>query len=185
MTASFRDDKTTQAACILIQKEGGTMSYMKLIKLLYLADRKRLLERGRPITFDTYYSLPHGPILSRTKELIDDGPPPGADSLWLKHITEPKNYMVSIKNKDFTTDSLSEAEVNTLEQIYNEFGEYDRWALVDWCHKNLEEWQDPKGSAIRIEYRDILMLEGKTATEASKIEEELSEIRFVDRMFGV
>ena len=82
------------------------MSYMKLIKLLYLADRKRLLERGRPITFDTYYSLPHGPILSRTKELIDDGPSPGADSLWLKHITEPKNYMVSIKNKDFTKKPL-------------------------------------------------------------------------------
>ena len=92
--------------------------------------------------------------------------------------------MVSIKNKDFTTDSLSEAEVNTLEQIYDEFGEFDRWALVDWCHKNLEEWQDPKGSAIRIEYRDILMFGGKTEMEASIIEEELDESRYIDSMFG-
>ena len=34
------------------------MSYMKLIKLLYLADREALARWGRPITTDQYVSTP-------------------------------------------------------------------------------------------------------------------------------
>ncbi len=36
---------------------GGTMSYMKLIKLLYIVDRQALISWGRPITYDCYMSL--------------------------------------------------------------------------------------------------------------------------------
>ncbi len=186
MKPEFREDKATQAACILIDKEGGTIAYIKLIKLLYLADRKRLLERGRPITFDDYYSLRKGPIGSQTKDLVTDGPILDPDSFWVQHITNPENYEVSIKDKNFPTDSLSEAEVNTLNQVYEEFGHYDRWEIVNWCHDNLDEWKNPGDSSIRIEYRDILMRGGKkTEMETIEIEEELDEIRCVDRMFGV
>ena len=90
MRPSFREDKATQAACILIEKEGGRINYMKLLKLMYMADRKALLERGRPITFDEYYSLDRGPILSRTKDLIVEGAFPGQDSFWQHHISPPE-----------------------------------------------------------------------------------------------
>ena len=145
----------------LIQEEGGTINYMKLIKLMYMADRKRLLRRGRPITFDVYCSLDYGPILSRTLNLITHGAAPGVNSFWMKCISAPKDFMVSIAEEDFPTDSLSEAEVSAIKETYNELGHFDEWELVDWTHKNLEEWQDPEGSSIRIEYHDILIRGGE------------------------
>jgi hypothetical protein len=48
---------------------------MKLIKSLYLADRTALIRLFRPVTFDSYCSLPYGPNLSRTLNLITEGAP--------------------------------------------------------------------------------------------------------------
>ena len=114
MNPKFREDKATQAACILIQNEGGAITYMKLIKLMYIADQKRLLERGRPITFDAYYSLDRGPILSKTLDLITSGVAPGVESVWMRYISAPENYRVKLNKCDFLIDVLSEAEIFTL-----------------------------------------------------------------------
>ena len=37
MIPRFREDKTTDAALLLIQLAGGEINYMKMIKLLYLS----------------------------------------------------------------------------------------------------------------------------------------------------
>ena len=42
--------------------------YIKLIKLLYLADRAALIETGSPITGDRYVSMKFGPVLSNVFE---------------------------------------------------------------------------------------------------------------------
>src|SRR4051812_9596906 len=54
MRISFNEQKATQAAARLLELRGGRISYLKLIKLLYLADREALLQWGRPITTDSY-----------------------------------------------------------------------------------------------------------------------------------
>ena len=184
MNPKFREDKATQAAWILIQKEGESISYMKLIKLMYIADRKRLLKRGRPITFDAYHSLDRGPILSKTLDLITYGKVPGVDSIWLRHIDIPKNYKVRLKKENFQIDALSEAEVDALKQTYDELGHLDQWELVEWSHENLGEWQDPEGSAIPITYHDILIRGGKTEMEASEIEKEIDALGLADKYFS-
>ena len=61
MTVTYREDKATQAAARLLRLAGGKLNHMKLMKLLYLADRRALIQWGRPITFDWYVSMPHGP----------------------------------------------------------------------------------------------------------------------------
>ena len=48
-------------AARLLKLHGAAMPYLKLIKLLYLADRQALLELGRPISCDLFVSMPHGP----------------------------------------------------------------------------------------------------------------------------
>jgi uncharacterized phage-associated protein len=60
----FNERKATQAAAYLLKRRGGKMSYMKLIKLLYFADRVALSRFGRPITTDRYVSMDRGPVLS-------------------------------------------------------------------------------------------------------------------------
>jgi len=59
MKPGFNEAKATQAAALLLKLRGGRMNYMKLIKLLYLVDRTALIRWGRPVTFDSYCSMPH------------------------------------------------------------------------------------------------------------------------------
>jgi uncharacterized phage-associated protein len=158
------------------------MSYMKLIKLLYLADRAALLQWGRPITADSYVSMDRGPVLSRVLELATDGDLPGQKSVWAHHIAEPANYSVRLQS-DPGVDELSTAELNLLEEIFRQYGQMSRWELVDHTHK-LPEWKNPQGSAIPIEYRDILKAGGKTELEIAAVEDELEGVALAESLLG-
>ena len=106
------------------------MSCMKLIKLLYLVDRRSLLERGVPVTYDRYVSMSHGPVLSETLDLINYGSGPSEESYWETHVDEDSRYEVSLKG-DCPVDELSDAELDLARAVYAEFGKMDRWAVVE------------------------------------------------------
>ena len=131
------------------------MSYMKLIKLLYLADREALLRWGCPITTDRYVSLDRGPVLSHVLNLITDETDPETSSIWARVISEPTKYEVHL-NEEIQEEELSDAEIDLLNEIFREYGKMSRWDLVRITH-DLPEWVDPAGSAIPISYRDILL----------------------------
>lgn len=109
------------------------MSYLKLIKLLYLADREALLRWGRPISTDRYVSMDRGPVLSRVLDLATDGGVPGAPSIWAASITAPGDYEVELK-ADAGDDELSEAEIEVLDAIFAQHGRKSRWDLVALTH---------------------------------------------------
>lgn len=181
MQLQFNEVKTTQAAVYLLKKRGGRMSYMKLIKLLYLADREGLLKWGRPVTFDHYVSMDNGPVLSETYERIMDGVPPGQSSFWADHISSPKDYEVAL-TKDTTIDELSDVEMQLLDEVFEKHGHKDRWEVVKFMHE-LPEWTNPNGSAIPITYRDILKAGKKTEAEIAAIESELESLAFTHAIF--
>ena len=175
----FNERKATQAAAHLLRSRGGRMSYMKLIKLLYLADREALLRWGRPISTDRYVSMDRGPVLSRVLNLASDGDDPESPSIWASSISEPSNYEVHLRGDDAGNDELSEAEAALLDEIFQQYGHLNRWQLVRLTHK-LPEWKDPQGSAIPINYRDILTAGGKSELEIAAVEDELAELTEAD-----
>jgi len=182
MKMRFNEAKATQAAARLLRNRGGRMSYMKLIKLLYLADREALARWGRPITTDTYVSMKHGPVLSQVLDLITEGPNPFVgETFWTKHISEPEHFEVSLKANP-SGDLLSEAEDELLDEIFRKHGHLTRWQLVDLLH-TLPEWKDPNGSALPIEFADILKAQNKKPDEIRAIEEELKAIDQVELFF--
>jgi uncharacterized phage-associated protein len=181
MKPRFREDKTTEAAVYLVNRHGGRMSYMKLIKLLYLADRECLLAYGRPITFDAYFSLPHGPVLSQTLNIINEGPRPGETSVWTDHISEPQNYDVEVI-RSIEPDHLSEAEIEVLDRVYEEHGRKEKWALVDELHDILPEWSDPAGSSLPIRYEDILKAGNLSEQEIASIQSDIESIAFLESL---
>ena len=174
----FNERKATQAAAHLLRLRGGRMSYMKLIKLLYLADREALLRWGRPISTDRYVSMDKGPVLSRVLDLASDGDDPENPSIWASSISEPSNHEVQLKG-DAGNDELSDAEAALLDEIFQQHGHMNRWQLVRLTHK-LPEWKDPQGSAIPINYRDILKAGGKSELEIAAVEDELAELAETD-----
>ena len=179
MRMRFNEAKATQAAARLLRNRGGRMSYMKLIKLLYLADREALARWGRPITTDSYVSMNHGPVLSGVLNLITDPDDPAqVQTAWAKHISAPENYDVILK-EDSSGDLLSESEDELLDEVSSKFGHLNRWKLVDLVH-SFPEWTDPQGSAYPIEYGEILKAQNKKPEEIRAIENELKSLAEID-----
>jgi len=147
------------------------MSYMKLVKLLYLADRESLLKRGRPITFDKFVSMPHGMVLSGTLDLINGEE---ESAVW-NDVFEPYGDREIKIKKDPSTGKLSRAEITVLDEIFAKFGEKTRWELRDYTH-TLPEWIDPLGSSIPIQVSDVLKYGERTAAEIESIKTELESL---------
>jgi uncharacterized phage-associated protein len=153
------------------------MSYMKLLKLLYLTDRESLLRWGRPLSTDVHVSMDHGPVLSQTLDLIYEGPNGEQGVFWARYISAPANYEVTLKEKA-PNDELSRAEEKLIASIFEKFGQISRWQIRDYVH-TLPEWIDPYGSAIPIHYGSILRAGGKTDEE---IEAVLGELRGIQHL---
>lgn len=172
MRLRYREKRATQAAAHLLSLRGGPMSHMKLLKLLYLADREALIRWGRPITFDTYFSLDHGPVLSFTLNKINEDRDPRDPSYWHRHISERGSNEVALV-KDAPRDQLSEAEVGLLGEVFEKYGHMSRWEIRDFSH-TLPEWRDPEGSSLRIQIRDILEAVGMAPADIEEIEDALA-----------
>jgi uncharacterized phage-associated protein len=147
----FDEQKVTEAAALLLELRGGCMHYIKLLKLLYIADRQAFSEWGTPISNDNYVSMDNGPVLSQTYNLIKDG-----GRFWSEYISAPfGDYEVELSNALQEKKKLSPAEEDMLAKVFAEYGHQNRWKIVDLMH-TLPEWKDPGGSSIPISISDIL-----------------------------
>ncbi len=156
------------------------MKYLKLIKLLYLADREALSRWGRPITTDHYVSMKEGPVVSNIYHLIGSEPLPNDESVWHKHIRTVSNWDVELVS-DPSNDELSQAEEDLLNEIFQAHGHKNRWELVEETHK-LPEWKNPGTSSIPITYREILKAVNKNDAEVSASLEELKAMVAAQRV---
>src|ERR1035441_6261599 len=87
MLIPFETLKAVQAAAVLLKEENGTMSRLRLLKLLYIADRESIAETLRSITGDDVMAMDHGPVLSKTYRLIKREA--GAENvIWDKYIAQ-------------------------------------------------------------------------------------------------
>ena len=154
---TYREEKATQAAARLLAARGGKMSYLKLLKLLYFADRLALVKLGRPITFDKYYSMENGPVLSQTCDLIKDKASPKLGRYWKKYIATSQ-FDVRL-TKQAPNDQLSAAEEDILDTVFRKYGHMNRWNIVELTHE-LPEYVDPGRSAVPLSYADILKAAG-------------------------
>lgn len=169
----FDETKATQAAAYFLALRGGQMHYIKLVKLLYLADREALLRWGSPVTTDRHVSMDNGPVTSRILSLItEDRPKP----IWSQFISAPLGeYEVKLL-KDAPTDRLSRAEEKLMREIFDQYGHRNRWDIIDNVMHKLPEWQDPQGSSIPIQIRDILKAAGESEEEIRAVLKELNSI---------
>jgi uncharacterized phage-associated protein len=179
----FNEKKAAQAAAYLLKRKGGTMDKLVLLKTLYMADRRALLEDGTPITGDRMYAMDHGPVLSMVLNLMNKTPGPG--SAWAKFIEPPDaNDDVRLKaGATFDTDELSRYELRILTEELAKWGDYAPFALADELHKVCLEWQLPPGAVAPIDYVDLLRKNGKTDSEIDDIERD-AELSYAHMTLG-
>ncbi len=171
--------KTTQDAALFLKLNGGKMNYMKLIKLMYLADREALSRWEIPLTGDSYFSMKNGPILSNVLDWISYGERPKEKLYWCRHISNPSRYNISLK-KDPGESELSKREIELIKEINEKYEKFNQWEMVDICHKILPEWENPGATSIPIQIEDILKAICKTDREITLIEEDIANLEYRD-----
>ena len=177
----FDEEKATQAASLLLGRHGGTMPYIKLIKLLYLADRNSLIETGSPITGDRFVAMPKGPVLSRVLDLIRESDP-AADSLWHSCIVR-RGYDAALIGAP-GRDRLAEYDEKLLDRLFESYGEENKWQLVDLTHE-LPEWTDPGETSCPIAPEDILRHAGFTEYQVQAVAEQAAAVYSFRQHFPV
>lgn len=182
MRFMFDDLKAAQAAGYLLQRSGGSMPYIKLMKLLYLADRQSLVDTGAPVTGAYMVSMEYGPVLSEVLNLMTFG---DHDSAWKQYVSAPYgDYMVSATRDGLPVDALSEYETDLLERLVERYRAMDRWKLVRLTHE-LPEWTDPGRSSLPIDPRRILEEAGLPADEIQGIAEQAEAVWAFRRVHAV
>jgi len=122
----FNEQKATEAAATLIELEGGEMNYMKLIKLLYLMDKMALRQWERPITYDRYFSMKDGQVLSKVLDFVKDKI---TGVIWHNYIGRSGQYTVSLTRGPVKPSLLSPAELALIRDMYADLGQYDQFRL--------------------------------------------------------
>jgi len=177
----FNEAKATEAAAWLLKREQGRMNYLRLIKLLYIADRESLTKFGRPITGDDFVSMKKGPVLSNVLHIIrDDGWT--EPQIWPNHIEKNEDYTVHLV-KDPGADNLSAAETDLLDVILASHWGKTQWEMVDYTH-TFPEWKDPGHSVSPIHVEELLRAAGVSDEKIDKIREDASEDAFLDELLG-
>jgi uncharacterized phage-associated protein len=184
MRARYREDKATQVAARLLKLRGGTMSHLKLIKLLYLVERESLLRFGRPITNDRLVAMPYGPVVSATLDRINSPELYEADSYSSRYITPKRDHEVSLRDGDDVPNGmLSPADEALIDDVFQKYGHLDRWAIMKLTH-DLPEWEDPEGSSTLIDPAQILRIGGFSEEEVAEIRGDWEESALAAALFG-
>ena len=180
----FREDKATDMACRFLKRAGGKMSYLKLLKFMYIAERTALLQWGRSITFDRFVSMPHGPVLSRTLDLITEEPLPNDESIFHKCISPPKDFKVELVEDPFADKEspLSPIEINLIDQIHDKYHGMSRWKVREITHR-FPEWEDPDDSSQTIQIETILQRNGMPEPDVEAILSEIEGLAHAESVF--
>jgi len=137
MQFRFDSRKSMQAAAVLLALEGRVIDRLRLLKLLYLADRELLISRGRTITGDQAVAMNQGPVLSHTYHLIKGGEQSPED--WGQFIRSVDKKVILMS--DPGRGELSRTEIDTLKQVSEQHRHLTTLGLSALTHE-FDEWRD-------------------------------------------
>jgi uncharacterized phage-associated protein len=148
----------------LLSKIGKT-DKLKIVKLIFLADKCHLLRYGRTITNDDYYAMEMGPVGSTVKDVLN----PDTDLL-----SQPERSKISeliehtgcydfkAKDGEYKIKMLSKSDEEVIDFIIKEFGSWSTTSLIEFVHK-YPEWANHKElfenrrvGRIRIDTKELL-----------------------------
>jgi len=179
----FSTKKTIQASGVLLEQTRGRMGYLRLLKLLYIADREHLQAFQRPIIGTRLIAMKNGPLHSEVYDLVKGEHL--AEPLWSEYIRR-NGYEVELL-KDPGVSELSAAEVRTLTAISDRYRNLSEWDLVEVTH-DFPEWlenypRESEDTSHTISFDSLLNAIG-LQNEKPNILNDLQETVGMDRLFS-
>jgi len=172
MNFPVNDKKATDAVARLLEKSGGKAEYLRIIKLIYLADRDSIIRRGLPIVGGSYFSMRYGPTVGEVMNFANRERPATG---WDAHISPRKGNLLKLK-APAEYNSLSQSEIEILDAVVEEHASRTTSELVRWCHHYCREYERVFWGRKNIEVESILRAGGKTADRIHKVVKEAEDL---------
>ncbi len=173
----FNEKKAAQTAAFFLIRANSALAVLKLMKLMYLAERLSFQNYGEGLVGDRLVSMPHGPVLSITHNYMNGELASSIDG-WDSWIADRAGHMLSLKDAKLhtvVTDllELSDADIGVLETTWLQFGHMSGWQLREYTHLHCPEWKDPDGSMIPMKPEELFAALDLSAQQSAE---------YVDRM---
>lgn len=160
-------DKILDAVCYVIfeaKNRNSELTQYDIVKTLFLADKAHLNKYGRPITFDNYFAMNHGPVPTTTYDLLKENKRTlnkhDIDVLpWKRTKKEGHNhYKYSLKSRktpDF--ESLSQSDKDALKNALITvksltFGQIRKLTHEDSAYEEAWDEDNPAQKSHRMSY---------------------------------
>ena len=173
MTLDFRPklDKIVELLLYLAHARPNADKY-QAVKFFYLADREHLNRHGRPITHESYFALPYGPVASKAMDLlegdhwtmrdagieelpfeVEHAERVEGDGKRITYIRAPKREV------DF--DLFSKSDIKVFDEILFTYGDYTFEQLFEITHDHYaykRAWNNrrPKSKRSQMYYEDMI-----------------------------
>lgn len=177
----FNERKAAEAASFLIHLHGGRINHLRLIKLLYAAERTSLQRFNRPIIGDKYVSMDHGPVLSRIYDLIKNQKEFRAWSILIERVSPTT---VGLMTDEPHLGSLSDVEIGILTEVSNRYRKLNQFEIRDRMHKRFSEWEPTHGSSREIPVEKILSALKKSPSDVERVRTLAEEKQYFENLFG-
>jgi hypothetical protein len=171
--------KIAAATAIFCDELDGGVDMFFAIKAIYLGDRQMLVDYGTPITGDRYSSMPQGPILCATYDLMA-GKFTSDKSLqteWNRAFSKNGNLITPRAKVD--VDCLAPAEEAILREKISLVMQLDKDGVdvADWMHKNCPEWEEvAKGTSRPLPLRRMISFAKKMdPSKAKELEDSIGD----------
>lgn len=170
--------KAIEAAVWTLSHQNAPVTSLKLIELLYLAERESLCHNGFPLMGDLIVSTDQGPILAQTSALANGNHDNAAmQGEWNAHIhrSHSSHQMLvsavkstSTKNSADKFRSLSESDRDILDTINATYGTMTAAELLELSYE-LPEWKNPHGVPTPINPANMLQAVGMSPEQIAAL----------------
>lgn len=177
LSFTFDARRAAEAASRFTELAGGTIELVRLVKLLYLAERRSIENFRHPMFGDRYMSMEHGPVVSHAYNLLKDDPvaksaeSAGDVRLWERHF-DRVGYMVRLQEK-LAPAALSRADLKLIEQLHADWLPIGTWDMVEKLHRDLAEWSDPGKTSTPIAVETLCAVLGLQDREVQDLAEQV------------
>lgn len=169
-----------------LKSKNRSISLLKLLKLIYLADRKSLEETGHPIQTDEYVSLRNGPANKNLKKHLSIFDRDKECLFFKMFYFDKKNKYLSLKEEIDRNKLtyLSECDIQIMDDVFDQFGNWDINDILSWMHdkNNISEWKWNKHIK-KIELYEIYKALGEDEGNALLIEEDVRSLQEIKLSF--
>jgi uncharacterized phage-associated protein len=181
MDLRFDFERSLQAAAYLLHLEDGRMPYLRLLTLMYIAERELLAQRAVLLTGDTYRASEDGPVLNRVLDLIKGR---GSMSPKWEGFIKRSGYAVRLVAEP-GRGRLPGDVIDKLSEVSDRYREQGDWELRDLT-REFPEWKKnfaAEGPAL-ISLEDILEAQGESQETLNVINEGEAVRQHMSQIFG-